>query len=165
MTHATVYPAWLVWLESTAVANAMRQWLWLYPAVEIVHITGIVLLAGSAAMFDLRLLGLSKGLPVADMARHLLPWARIGLGMLATTGALMFVAHATEFAFNPAFRLKLILVIAGCLNAAIFHRWPFRAVSAWNVAADTPPAAKAAAVASLTLWTGVIVCGRLLAYL
>ena len=76
----------------------------------------------------------------------------------------MFAAHATEFAFNPAFQLKLLLVIAACLNAAVFHRWPFRAVSAWNVAADAPRAAKTAAVASLTLWSGVIACGRLLAY-
>jgi hypothetical protein len=38
-------------------------------------------------------------------------------------------------------------------------------VSAWNVEAEPPTAAKLAAVLSLTLWTGVIACGRLLAYL
>jgi hypothetical protein len=143
----------------------MRQWLWLYPIVEIVHIVGIVLLVGAAAMFDLRLLGVSPGLPVAEMARHLLPWARLGLGVVAVTGATMFVAHATEFAVNPAFQLKLGLIVAACLNAAVFHRWPFRAVSAWNVGAHPPAAAKCAAVLSLTLWAGVISCGRLLAYL
>jgi hypothetical protein len=56
-------------------------------------------------------------------------------------------------------------VATACLNAAVFHRWPFRFVSAWNVDAEPPPAAKLAAVLSLTLWTGVIACGRLLAYL
>jgi hypothetical protein len=116
-------------------------------------------------MLDLRLLGVSRSLPVAAMARHLLPWARLGLGVVAVTGAAMFVAHATEFADNPAFQLKLGLITAACLNAAIFHRWPFRAVSAWNVAANTPLAAKCAAVLSLMLWAGVISCGRLLAYL
>jgi hypothetical protein len=143
----------------------MRQWLWLYPVVEIVHIMGIVLLAGSAAMFDLRLLGLSPRLPVAAMARHLLPWARVGLAVVAPTGALMFMAHATEFAINPAFQLKLLLLAAACLNAAVFHRWPFRTVRAWDVQQPTPPAARVAAVASLLLWAGVISCGRLLAYL
>lgn len=165
MTRSPTGPAWLVWLETTALADAMRQWLWLYPIVEIVHIVGIVLLVGAAAMFDLRLLGLSRRLPVADMARHLLPWARLGLGIVAVTGATMFVAHATEFADNPAFKLKLGLIAAACLNAVVFHRWPFRAVIAWNVVADTPLAAKCAAVLSLSLWTGVISCGRLLAYL
>ncbi|MGH7388316.1 MAG: DUF6644 family protein [Candidatus Rokuibacteriota bacterium] len=165
MSHAPAGPAWLVWLETTAIADAMRQWLWLYPIVEILHIAGIVLLVGAAAMFDLRLLGLSKRLPVADLARHLLPWARVGLGVLAATGALMFTAHATEFADNPAFQLKLSFITGACLNAAVFHRWPFRAVSAWNVGADAPGPAKVAAVASLTLWAGTVACGRLLAYL
>jgi hypothetical protein len=163
--HEPAGPAWLVWLETTALAQAMRQWLWLYPAVEIVHIAGIVLLVGAAAMFDLRLLGLSRRLPVADMAGHLLPWARLGLGVVALSGITMFSAHATEFAINPAFRVKLGLIIAACLNAAVFHRWPFRAVSAWNVDADPPVAARCAALLSLTLWAGVISCGRLLAYL
>lgn len=165
MIHEPVGPAWLVWLETTALAQAMRQWLWLYPAVEIVHIGGIVLLVGAAAMFDLRLLGLSRRLPVADMAHHLLPWARLGLGVMALSGITMFAAHATEFATNPAFRVKLGLITLACLNAAVFHRWPFRAVSAWNVDAAPPLAARCAAVLSLALWSGVIACGRLLAYL
>ena len=61
-------------IEGLPVAQAMRHWLWLYPAVEIAHILGFVLLVGSIAMFDLRLLGLSKSIPVPALARHLLPW-------------------------------------------------------------------------------------------
>lgn len=164
MSHAPAAPAWLLWLEGTAVARAMREWLWLYPAVEIVHLAGLVLLVGAAAMFDLRLLGLSRRVPVAALARHLLPWARLGLAVMAVSGALMFTAHASEFGTSPLFALKLGLVAAGCLNAAVFHRWPFRAVSAWDVGAGTPPAAKAAAVLSLAIWTATLACGRLLAY-
>jgi len=137
---------WLAWLEASALAHAMRQWLWLYPAVEIAHIAGIALLVGAAAMFDLRLLGLSRGVPVAALARHLLPWARAGLGLMALTGALMFTAHATEFGASPVFRLKLMLIAAGCLNAAVFHRWPFRAVTGWDVAVATDRLREAARV-------------------
>lgn len=155
---------WLVWLEATGLGVAMRQWLWLYPIVEIVHIAGIVVLVGAAAMFDLRLLGFSRGLPVSAMAAHLLPWARAGLGIVVPTGAMMFVAHATEMAGNPAFRLKLLLIAAALANAGAFHRWPFRSVSRWDVAHHAPVAARFAAGASLALWSGVIACGRLLAY-
>jgi hypothetical protein len=162
--HPPSGPAWLVWLETSGLAVAMRQWLWLYPIVEIIHIGGLVLLVGAAAMFDLRLLGVSRRLPVEGLARHLLPWARGGLAIVAPTGAMMFTAHATEMATNPAFRLKLILIAAACLNAAVFHRWPFRSVSAWNQHAEAPPAAKLAACLSLVLWISVISCGRLLAY-
>ena len=67
-------------------------------------------------------------------------------------------------AANPAFRLKLLLIAAGGVNAAVFHKVPFRSVGDWDTGAHSPGVARAAAVASLLLWTGVISCGRLLAY-
>lgn len=165
MIHNPEGAAWQVWLESSALAVAMRQWLWLYPAVEIMHIVGIVALAGGAIMFDLRLLGISRGLPVAALAGHLLPWARAGLGLVALSGVLMFTAHATEWAENPAFRVKMLLIVAAGLNAWAFHQWPFRSVARWDREVVAPPRARLAAVVSIVLWLAVIACGRLLAYL
>ena len=163
--HEVVGPAWLVWLEESAVAVAMRQWLWLYPVVEIVHIVGFVILVGAAAMFDLRLLGCSRRLPVVDLARHLLRWAWLSLLLVVPAGFLMFMAHATEMAENPAFRLKMLLIVVAGLNAAGFHRGPFQSVRNWNHNVTIPTTAKVAAVLSLVLWVGVIACGRMLAYL
>jgi hypothetical protein len=163
--HPATGPAWLVWLETSGLAVAMRQWLWLYPIVEIVHIVGFVVLVGSAVMFDLRLLGLSRGLPVSAMAEHLLRWSRWSLALVVPSGAAMFVAHATEMAANPAFQLKLTLIAAAFLNAAVFHRFPFRAVGDWDTEIPSPLPARLAGTLSLLLWTGVIACGRLLAYL
>ena len=157
--------AWLVWLETSAVAGAMRGSIWLYPIVEIVHIVGFVVLVGAAVMFDLRLLGVSPALPASAMARHHLPWARLALLLVVPSGLLMFAAHATDFAGNPAFRVKLILLAAAGLNALVFHRGTFRSVAGWDAHAAVPFTARAAAVASLVLWVGVIAAGRLLAYL
>jgi hypothetical protein len=162
--HPSSGPAWAVWLESSAPAVAMRQWLWLYPAIEITHIVGFVVLVGSALMFDLRLLGLSRALPVSAMAEHLLRWARLALLLVVPSGVLMFMAHATEFSTNPAFRLKLILIALAFLNAGIFHRWPFRAVGDWDTELTSPAPARLAGLLSITLWLGVITCGRMLAY-
>ena len=165
MTHAPTGAAWLVWIETSALASAMRGSLWLYPIVEIVHIVGFVVLVGAAVMFDLRLLGVSPALPASLMARHHLPWARTALLLVVPSGLLMFAAHATEFAANPAFRLKLILLGLAGLNALAFHRGAFRSVAVWESHAAIPAAARAAAVVSLGLWIGVIAAGRLLAYL
>jgi hypothetical protein len=162
--HPASGPAWLVWLETTGFAVAMRQWLWLYPIVEIVHIVGFVVLVGAAFMFDLRLLGLSRGLPVSATADHLLRWSRLSLFLVVPSGLAMFVAHATEMATNPAFQLKLSLIAAAFLNAGVFHRFPFRAVGDWDTEIPAPLPARLAGVLSLVLWTGVIACGRLLAY-
>jgi hypothetical protein len=163
--HPPAGPAWLVWLETSAVAEAMRQWLWLYPIVEIVHIVGFVILVGAAIMFDLRLLGVSAALPVTGMERHLLRGARLSLFLVVPSGLLMFAAHATEMADNPAFRIKVVLLVAAAVNAGVFHRAPFRSVRRWDRNAPSPPGARVAAVLSLVLWIGVITCGRLLAYL
>ena len=162
--HPATGPAWLVWLETSGLGVAMRQWLWLYPIVEIVHIVGFVILVGSAFMFDLRLLGLGRGLPVSAMAEHLLRWSRWSLVLVVPTGVALFIAHATEMAENPAFLLKVTLIAAALVNAAAFHRFPFRAVGDWDTEITAPVPARLAGVLSLLLWTGVIACGRLLAY-
>ena len=162
--HPPEGPAWLVALETSGFAQAMRHWLWLYPIVEIVHIVGFVVLVGAAFMFDLRLLGLARGMPVSALAAHLLRWARWALVLVIPTGSLMFIAHATEMSSNPAFRLKLLLIAAAFLNAGLFHRWPFRAVGDWDTEIAAPLPARLAGALSLGLWTGVLACGRLLAY-
>src|SRR5687768_6511463 len=87
-------------IEHSPIAVAMRGDLWLYPIVEIFHISGFVILVGAVAMFDLRLLGVSSGLSVRKLARHLLPWSLAALLVIVPTGLSMFSAHAVEFAEN-----------------------------------------------------------------
>lgn len=151
-------------IEALPVAAAMREWLWLYPAVEIVHILGFVLLAGSIAMFDLRLLGFSKAIPVPALARHLLPWTLGALILIVPSGLLMFAAHAAEFVENPVFVTKMMLLMAAGANALAFHAGTYRSVALWDRDRPAPAAAKLHAAASLALWASIIACGRLLAY-
>ena len=155
----------LGWVEQTALAVAMRQELWLYPAVEILHIWGFIVLVGSIAMFDLRLLGLSQQISVRLLSRHLLPWTLGALIIIVPTGLMMFMAHAGDFISNRAFVLKLMLIFAAGINAAAFHLGPFRSVDEWDSGAATPATAKLHAALSVLIWMGVVACGRLLAYI
>ncbi len=152
-------------IERSALAVAMRQELWLYPSVEILHILGFVTLVGSIAVLDLRLLGLSRQVAVRGLARHVLPWALGALIVIVPTGLMMFLAHATDFVTNRAFLVKLSLIFAAGINAAAFHVGAYRSVDQWDSGAGTPVLAKIHALLSLSIWTGVIACGRLLAYL
>jgi hypothetical protein len=151
-------------LEAAPFAVAMRQEFWLYPAVEIVHISGFVILVGSIVVFDLRLLGLTPEIPVRRLARHVLPWTLGAFLLIVPTGLLLFSAHAGDFLTNRAFQLKLLLIMLAGVNAGIFHTSTFRSVAGWDHMTNTPAAAKMHAVASLLLWFSVISCGRLLAY-
>src|SRR3954447_15722260 len=136
--HPPTGPAWLIWLETSGVAELMRKSAWMYPIVEIIHIVGFVILVGAVVMFDLRILGLGRGLPVTALARHLLRWSWAGLALVLPTGLLMFIAHATEFATNSAFLLKLALIATAALNVLYFHQVPYRSVSAWDLKTEAP---------------------------
>jgi hypothetical protein len=151
-------------LEGSALGQAMRQWLYLYPAVEVIHIAGIALLFGSIAVLDLRLLGLSKNISVRELARHTLPWTAASFLLIVPSGFAMFTAHALEFIGNPVFALKMCLILAGGTNAALLHAGVFRGAANWDVSVMPPLAARAAGAVSLLVWIAVIACGRLLAY-
>ncbi len=151
-------------IEMSALGVAMRQWLWLYPIVEIVHLTGIALLFGSIAVLDLRLLGLSNSVPVRRLASHILPWTAASFLLIVPSGFAMFVAHATDFLQSEVFILKICLILAAGVNAAVFHAGVFRGASDWDVNRPPPAAARVAAALELLLWMSVIACGRLLAY-
>lgn len=152
-------------IEATPLGVAMRQWLWLYPAVEVVHLVGIALLFGSIAILDLRLLGLSRDVPVRRLAAHVLPWTLGSFVLIVPSGLAMFVAHATDLISNPAFVVKMVVLMLAGTNAAVFHAGVFRSAAHWDLVAMPPLAARLAAGASLLLWIAVIACGRLLAYL
>ena len=155
-------------LEASGLGEAMRQWLWLYPSVEIVHIVGIALLFGSVAVLDLRLLGLSRHIPVRTLARHVLPWTAASFVLIVPSGLMMFTAHASDFIQSGVFVLKMGLILAAGLNAALFHTITLRTADVWDSEEmrrlPPPPSARLAGALSLLLWISVIACGRLLAY-
>jgi hypothetical protein len=152
------------WIDGTALSQAMCGSLWMYPIVEIVHIVGFVMLVGAVVMFDLRVLGLSKALPVAALGRHLLRWSIAALLLVVPAGLMMFSAHPQDFIENRVFLLKLGLIMAAGINAAMFHAGAFRSVQDWNTHAEAPASAKLHAALSIAIWIAVICCGRLLAY-
>jgi hypothetical protein len=152
-------------LEGLAIAQAMRDSPWLYPAVEIAHILGFTVLVGATFMFDLRVLGLSRQISVRALSRHLLPWSMGALLVIVPTGLMMFAAHADDFLDNGAFELKMALLLAAGMNAAMFRTGPYQTVKSWDTNATAPLLARASVALSIALWIGVISCGRMIAYL
>jgi hypothetical protein len=155
-------------LEGSGLGQAMRQWLWLYPSVETMHIVGIGLLFGSIAVLDLRLLGFNRSMSAKKLAGHVLPWTLASFLLIIPSGLLMFTAHATEFIDSEVFILKMCLIMAAGVNALLFHTITFRTADVWDSEEmrrlPPPPSARAAGAISLLLWVSVIACGRLLAY-
>ncbi len=149
-------------LQDSALGVAMRTSEVLYPAAEILHILGFVLLVGSIVALDLRLLGLGTRIAIAPLAALLLPLSRVGFGLAVAMGFLLFSADAAHVIGNPAFQAKLALIALALLVVVAAHAGPWRRLADWGD--SVPPAARVTALASLVLWLAVVCAGRLIAY-
>jgi hypothetical protein len=159
--HQPAAPIFLA-LQESALGHAMRSSPALYPAVEILHIIGFVVLVGSILSLDLRVLGLARAIPIQPMAQLLLPLSRFGFLLAISMGFLLFSADAAHVVRNPAFQSKLLLITAALVNIVIAHAGPWRRVALWGT--EAPVVAKVTALVSLLLWLGAVCAGRLIAY-
>jgi cytochrome c556 len=75
---------------------------------------------------------------------------RIAFGLAAASGAVLFGAHAEQYANNPWFWTKIALLALIAANYLLFRRTAF----------DDAGRRKLAAGLSLLLWTGVVVAAR-----
>lgn len=155
----------LHWIESSAVATMIRQSIWLYPAVEIVHIFGFCLLVGSAVLFDLRLLGFANQFPLKKASSYMTIWAVISGILVIVSGVILFIVNAVSLVSNPAFIIKLVLLALAAANALFFHFFTARTIDQWNESVKTPGTVKLAGMISIVLWIGIIAAGRFIAYM
>ena len=154
------------WLEQTPVGASVRQSLWLFPAIETAHLLGMAALVGTIAVFDLRLMGWVMGQKrVSELALRLFPWAWTGLAVQVVTGGLLFSSEAVHVYNNPAFRLKMLLILLAGVHALIFHFAFFRDVPAWDESGVPPVGAKLAGLTSILLWVGVVTAGRFIGFI
>jgi len=136
---------------------------WGWPTVESLHFMGLSLLIGTVGLFDLRMIGLARGIPMRALHR-LVPWGIGGYVLNVMTGFMFVVSAPEQYLYNPAFQIKLTLMGIAGLNVLFFYRFVFAPVKATAADGDAPRAAKIAAAVSLGCWVGVIVCGRLITY-
>jgi hypothetical protein len=136
---------------------------WGWPAAESVHFIGLTLLVGTIFLFDLRLLGVAKGIPIRHLHR-LVPWGVAGYAATLVSGLSFLLAEPDQYIYNPAFHLKSVFMVAAGLNASLFYVTSYRRTTADGAPEDAPHTAKVIAVASLFLWLSVIIAGRLLTF-
>ncbi len=138
---------------------------WMFPLLETIHVFSLIAVLGTIALVDCRLIGLaSRDYRVTTLSRAALPWTWGGFVLAVISGALMTVGQAGEYITNPAFQLKLLLIVLAGLNMAAFHMIPWKTVGSWDSGTPTPVAARLAGGLSLALWIGVIACGRWIAF-
>ena len=160
-----LYP-YVEWLSETQVSAFIRDTHWCFPAIELVHLFGLVTLVGTMLAFDLRLLNVwLRGWPVSVLMKRLLPWTWAAFAVMVATGTCLFVSDPLRFFENYSFRIKLVLIALAGVNALVFQLTAARTVSRWDVTAEPPAMAKICGVCSIVLWLGVVAAGRWIAFL
>lgn len=153
-------------IEQWPLAVAIAESRYAFPLIEGAHLIGLSVAVGLLFITDLRLAGVVlKRLPAVQVLNQLRPWVLGGFAVIFVTGGLLFLAGASSLVTSAIFAWKLLFIALAGLNAACFEFVIAKRTEVREGQAVLPHAAKYAAIASLSLWTVVIVCGRLIPYL
>ncbi|MDP6376860.1 MAG: hypothetical protein QF921_15230 [Pseudomonadales bacterium] len=157
-------------LQLTFVEEFIGAFRWVWPLSEVLHFLGLILLVGIITVYDLRLLGVAKRMPVAPMNK-LLPWAVLGFCLCVFTG-LLFVTglwanvktHPLEaLQYDHFLQLKLAFILLAGINLLVLYQTDLgKQAEALGPGDDAPPPVKIVGAASLVLWIGVVYWGRLI---
>jgi hypothetical protein len=152
------------------VESYFRAFSWGWPLNETMHFVGLILLVGIIGMFDLRVMGWFKNVPMSALHR-LIPWSVIGFclvtfsGLLFATGvyANISVPTGTVIVNDGYLQIKLVFYFLAGLNLLLFYTTGMnRVVEGMGAGEDAPPLAKTLAGASLVFWLAVVYFGRLI---
>jgi hypothetical protein len=155
--------AFLEWLQGTWVGLLVAESLWGYPLLETIHSLGMAMLIGSLGLINLRVLGVKRDLPLLGM-RQLLPLAWAGFTLNAISGTLLFTSDAVYFFESYTFRIKMVVIALGGINAALLGQRVFREAAAGAPAPPPTAGTKWIAATSLVFWLSAVCAGRLIAY-
>ena len=150
------------WLSTTTLADFM-QGKWEWPIAESLHFIGLSLLIGTIGLFDLRLIGLGRQIPLSALHR-LIPWGIAGYVLNILTGICFLTAAADQYMYNPAFHLKILSMSIAGVNVLLFYTTMFQKVKLLGPGENAPLPARIIGGVSLTCWLGVILFGRLLTF-
>ncbi len=151
----------IAYLESSRLADSIRENDLLFPLIESVHVVAICLVVGSILAVDLRLLGIAWiNQPLSRITRGILPLTWGAFVVAVGSGGLMFISNATKYLGNGFFVAKMLLIGCAGLNMVIFHIISARDQPRWDSKKRLPLPARLAGGVSIILWILVVACGR-----
>jgi predicted outer membrane lipoprotein len=151
------------WMEQSWLGIAARDVYWVFAAAEMVHFFGLCLLMGSLLVIDLRVLGFARRVSIKKVLAFI-PAAGFGLALNIASGIVFLCAYPENYWPSTAFRLKMLAIAIGVLNALWFKWIEAPRIEQLADDGDASHRAKVVAALSLTVWIVVIALGRFLPY-
>ena len=153
------------WLDSHSLSTQLHESYYMYNWVESTHVLTLMLFLGMLIIIDLRMLGwIFPTVPASRIAERLDKPMLIGMTVMFITGFALYYAIPERTTQSIWFRIKVVLLIAASINALMFRARMRDSAGSWNMDKKPPKNIRYAAAASLTLWAGVVITGRTIAY-
>jgi uncharacterized membrane protein YtjA (UPF0391 family) len=122
---------------------------WMYASVSVLHYLTMFWFIGSMAVVDLRVMGVAaRKRNLMELSAQIFPWAWTGFVLAIISGFMMFTADAGDWAPDPVFHLKLVMIILSVLFAILVQR----GAPKWAALPEIPTSAKVIATIGLVLW-------------
>lgn len=154
--------AFAKWLQGTQWALYISGSPWIYPFVQFTHFTGLSLWIGTNLALDFRLLGLGrKRETAAELSTTLFAWNWTGFVIAVCGGFMLFASSATKYVVNPAFLVKLGILIPCALVVHIINQQRSRV---WGANDDSITIGKYMGMLELLLWLGVMTAAVLISH-
>ncbi len=150
------------WLQNRGFALAIADSGWAYPFVQATHFSGISLWLGTNFAVDVSLLGFgNKRQTPAQLSDALFVWNWLGFALAVLGGLLLFSVSAETFVINPAFLVKLGILIQAALITHIVIQCK---IHSWGKEPQVTAAGKRAGSLELLLWFCVATAAVLIPY-
>jgi hypothetical protein len=127
---------------------------WWFPLLESIHVLCIVVLMAAIISADLRILGVTgRDYKIANFVPELTRWAWVMVIPAVLTGMALFITRPAAYAANPAFQIKMGLLVFSAINVFLLYR-------KWQPDKPASTAVQFSAALSLCAWVGIIFAGR-----
>jgi hypothetical protein len=142
----------LDWLAHTPYAVWVDE-SWGWPIALTIHAFG-----------NLRLFGLFRSISYTALLK-LIPLIWIAIGFQVISGVTLWMTKPAQYLADGMFEIKFTFVVVASVMMWFFHKTMKREASAWDAAGAVSPRGRKMVAASCLLWAGVLIGGRLTAYL
>lgn len=149
------------WHYDSWVGLTVSDSVWLFPAIETIHILAMSIMFGGLLLINLRMLGLGMTQqPVRFLFKTLNPYINWGLVVMLISGYGMFASEAEKTYYNDGFKFKMASLLAVIILQYTLWRW----IVTKEEDQRSPAMGAAVGVLNLFLWFCVGAGGRAIGF-
>jgi len=155
----------LEYLENTQFSEWARgESLLGWPLALTVHAFGTAIVIGFIFIFGLRLLGFFRTIPFTSLTR-LIPVVWIAVLFQFLSGFTLWMTKPAKYLSDWAFLIKFSLVCSGLVVTWLYFKTMRRETPDWDATGVVSQRGYRFVFVTVFWWAGVLVAGRLTAYL